>query len=77
MQQPMLMVRCPNCFHMVVIEEVNCGIFRHGMLSDGTPLPPHASKEECMKAKTGCGQPFQLVKIEGSGVYVAKKCGFI
>jgi hypothetical protein len=39
---------CPHCNHYVLIEKLNCGIFRHGILkSNNTQINPHASKEEC------------------------------
>jgi hypothetical protein len=76
MDQLMMMLRCPNCLHFVIIEQINCGIFRHGVLPNGQQLPPHASREECARAVSGCGKPFQVVKTE-SGGFVAKRCGFI
>ncbi len=61
---------CPHCGGAVFIEEVNCGIFRHGILKSGEQVPPHAPKEECdnlaqQEAIYGCGRPFQIVQIDG------------
>ena len=41
-------VECPHCKNPVLIEKLNCAIFRHGSLkSDGQQIDPHASKELC------------------------------
>jgi hypothetical protein len=59
-------VECPHCHCMVVIEQINCAIFRHGVFKHNfQPIPPHASKTECdqwVKNNEifGCGKPFQL-----------------
>ena len=45
-------------------EDVNCRIFRHLVLADGRPGPPHASREECIallrQGARGCGAAFRL-----------------
>ena len=57
---------CPSCKEFIIIEKLNCGIFRHGILkSDGSQINPHASKEECIYLKNndliiGCGSPFKI-----------------
>jgi hypothetical protein len=59
---------CPHCKDIVIIEQLNCCIFRHSVLkSDNTEIPPHASKDECdnyIKNNLiyGCGKPFQIIK---------------
>ncbi len=64
----MLEVICPHCNGSVVIEEMNCAIFRHGIFkTTGKQIPPHASKEECDKWVQkdeiyGCGKPFKVVE---------------
>jgi hypothetical protein len=41
-------VECPHCRCMVIIEQINCAIFRHGIYkSTGVQMNPHESKELC------------------------------
>lgn len=64
----MIIVSCPHCKESVVIEQINCNIFRHGVMKDtGKQLDPHLPKLECdaLKEKDliyGCGKPFSLSK---------------
>ena len=64
---------CPHCQVQIEIIEINCSIFRCGIIkSTGEQIPPHASKEEIEKLEIyGCGQPFRLV--EGK----LEKCDYI
>ena len=63
--QPVLI--CPHCKDFILIEQLNCGIFRHGVLkTTGKQVDPHASKEVCDDYITkeliyGCGKPFRIV----------------
>jgi len=58
---------CPNCNDPILIEKINCGIFRHGAYkATGKQIGPHSSKEKCDSLKQkdliyGCGKPFQIV----------------
>jgi hypothetical protein len=60
-------VQCPHCNDFVIIEELNCKIFRHGIfIKDGKQLDPHLSKEMCNyffseKMIYGCGKPFRII----------------
>lgn len=62
----MLVVSCPHCAGSVEIVELNCRIFRHGVVkATGQQMSPHAPKEECDRLADqqlifGCGKPFQL-----------------
>lgn len=62
-----MIVYCPNCNMPIEIVEVNCGIFRCGILKTTfQQIPPHCRKEECdhyVKEDLiyGCGNPFQLI----------------
>lgn len=62
----MLIVACPHCHGTVEIVELNCRIFRHGVLkASGQQMSPHASREECERLAEqqlifGCGKPFQI-----------------
>lgn len=54
---------CPHCGGIVIIEQINCGIFRHGTYKNGTQIPPHMPREECERIKDdiwGCGRPFRF-----------------
>ena len=54
---------CPSCGVLIEILEVNCAIFRCGIVkATGEQIPPHASKEEIEKLEIwGCGKPMRLV----------------
>ena len=77
-----IIVTCPHCNCLVVIEKLNCCIFRHGILkSNGTQIPPHLNKEECDRLSAnnlieGCGKPF-FVKKDENNLYFAKVCEYI
>ena len=66
----MSVIECPNCGISIEVLEINCRIFRCGVLKENMQqIPPHSSKEECdnfVKEDLiyGCGKPFQLVMIE-------------
>lgn len=73
---------CPNCSGEIQVlkTEVNCGIFRHGSLLDGTQLPPHTPQdvlELLIRSNSirGCGQPFSVQHFEGG--YKVSKCGWV
>ena len=59
-------IKCPHCQDPILIEEINCAIFRHGVFKNThQPIPPHASKVDCEEWKKkneiyGCGKPFRL-----------------
>ena len=75
-------VVCPHCKEPVLIEKLNCGIFRHGVSKvTGQQLAPHLDKQNCDSLKErdliyGCGKPF-LVKQEANGFFFAEVCGYI
>lgn len=77
----MLIVECPHCLGTVVIEQINCCIFRHGVLkTNGQQINPHASKETIdglvrNDSIYGCGLPFRLIRHENT--LVAIVCDFI
>jgi hypothetical protein len=63
-----IIVNCPHCNVPILIEQLNCRIFRHGILkSNNTQINPHASKEECdyyinNNLILGCGKPFRILE---------------
>lgn len=79
-----IITNCPHCKLIVVVnqKEINCAIFRHGVLKDtGKQIDPHSSKEICdCLAKEGkiygCGKPFKLVR-KNSFEWEALKCEYI
>lgn len=75
-------VTCPHCHEYVLIEEINCAIFRHGVLKDGlNQMNPHTPKGLCDSLVSrqeiyGCGKPFRLVQ-DKNGLYTAVICDYI
>jgi hypothetical protein len=59
-------MNCPHCDIPIMIEEINCGIFRCGIVKEtGLQLPSHLPEIECKKLIPyiwGCSKPFMLVK---------------
>jgi hypothetical protein len=61
-------LKCPHCKEYIIIEKLNCGIFRHGVIkTNGQQINPHASKEMCddlLKKNLiyGCGKPFRIIQ---------------
>ena len=76
-----IIVICPHCNIPILIEQLNCRIFRHGMLkSNNTQINPHASKEECQYFINngliyGCGKPFRIIKKEDK--FIIEICDYI
>ena len=74
-------VICPHCDEYVEILELNCKIFRHGILkSNNTQMNPHASEEECNflivnNLIYGCGKPFRIETIDN--IMKPFKCDYI
>lgn len=64
-EEPIL--KCPHCDEYIIIEKLNCGIFRHGQLiSNGKQINPHTQKDICdyYRSKNliyGCGKPFKIL----------------
>lgn len=75
----MILVHCPHCQQLIEIVELNCRIFRCGILKQtGEQLPPHLPKIECdrlVDAIYGCGKPFRIEESEQT--YVAVICDYI
>jgi len=63
-----IVVLCPHCNLCVLIEKLNCRIFRHGIIKKtGKQMDPHTPKELCdeyIKHEDiyGCGKPFMIVE---------------
>lgn len=76
-----LIIKCPHCEQPIIIEQINCGIFRHGIYkTDCTQIDPHSSKEICDELVRkniiyGCGKPFRITNIDGQ--FISTKCEYI
>ena len=63
---------CPHCSGQIIIykNEINCGIFRHGIFKDsGLQIDSHGSKEYCdnlviSNSIHGCSKPFKLLVVD-------------
>lgn len=78
----MFTVICPHCSDLIWIEQINCGIFRHGVFKHNhQQIPPHAPKEECehfisQNLIYGCGQPFRI-RLDVNGQPIVEICDWI
>ena len=74
-------VNCPHCNEFIIIEEINCKIFRHGVFRNNKmQIDPHSPKNICdyyIKNNLiyGCGKPFILTL--NDGIYKTEICGYI
>ncbi len=77
--QPIL--KCPHCNETVLIEQINCAIFRHGILKKNLKqIDPHALKELCdyfvqNDLIYGCGKPFRI--IVKNNIFETEICDYI
>ena len=75
-------IECPHCKEFIIIQEINCGIFRHGILkTTNEQIEPHLNKDRCDYLKSndliyGCGNPFQIIKKENNSIEI-KICDYI
>ena len=78
-----IIVICPHCFDPILIEQLNCCIFRHGVVkSTGQQVDPHLSKELCEhyirnQMIFGCGKPFRITLDPKIHTYQANICEYI
>ena len=74
-------VKCPHCNEFIIIEKINCGIFRHGIIkSTLKQMESHLPKDKCDQLKErnmifGCGKPFQILMVNGE--MVIQICDYI
>lgn len=74
-------VICPHCDELILIEKLNCCIFRHGVFKNShKQINPHLNKKECeMLVKEnkiyGCGKPFKII-VENN-IYKTIVCDYI
>ena len=75
-------IKCPNCDDLIIIEKLNCCIFRHGVIIESNKqIDPHSTKELCeyyIKNKLiyGCGKPYKII-INENNEYIPIKCDYI
>ena len=82
-----LVVECPHCGDPILIEKLNCCIFRHGVFKEnGSQMDPHTPKKLCdyyveKELIIGCGKPFKIIKNVNSknddDKFVAIICDYI
>ena len=71
-------IECPHCNTTILVEAMNCRIFRCGMYkSNGAQIDPHLDQINCERLYNdrliyGCGKPFR-VDMSGNSV----SCGYI
>lgn len=59
---------CEHCGETVIIEKINCGVFRHGVYKNtGKQISPHMGQKKCDKLIKdnliyGCGKEFKIPK---------------
>lgn len=76
-----LILLCPHCNKHIIIQKINCGIFRHGVIrTTGKQIRPHASRQTCEALIAndsiyGCGKPFRIIKIKNN--YTTEICDYI
>lgn len=76
-----IVLNCPHCNEPILIEQINCGIFRHGIYRENLKqMNPHENKIKCdsdfqNELIYGCGKPFQI-KIENDH-YSISICDYI
>ena len=74
-------INCPHCNEFIIIEKINCGIFRHGVYKKtNEQINQHSPKELCDKLYIenliyGCGKPFSINKINDA--LSVSKCEYV
>ena len=80
-QTGQLIITCPNCNEFIIIEKLNCCIFRHAVYKKtNKQIGPHTSQDKCEQLIKdnlifGCGKPFKIIKKDN--VYIAEICEYI
>ncbi len=77
-----IIINCPHCDDFVLIEELNCCIFRHGtLIASHEQISPHAPETLCIyyvdnNLIYGCGKPFKII-LNKNNEYIAVACDYI
>ena len=70
MERKELVITCPHCKDLIIIEKLNCGVFRHGVYKqNGKQIPQHLNKTLCDELASsnmiyGCGKPFHFDELD-------------
>ena len=73
-------LRCPHCDCEILINKINCKIFRHGVYKNNfKQINLHLDKNSCDKLIKnnliyGCDKPFELIL--NNNEYIAIKCDY-
>ena len=76
-----IVLTCPNCNEYVLIEKLNCKIFRHGVFKRTCrQINPHSTKTQCdlyveKQLIYGCGKPFFI--IIKNNIFFIEICDYI
>lgn len=79
--EKIIIVKCPHCNENIIIEEINCAIFRHGIYKNNLQqIDPHMKKDNCDELTKndeiyGCGKPFLIKKIDEN--WISEICDYI
>lgn len=77
-----IIINCPHCNQMIEIIELNCKIFRCGIMKKNfKQIDPHLCKDDCDKLKIkdkiyGCGKPFRII-VDSDNKYISEICDYI
>ena len=80
-QTGQLIITCPNCEEFIIIEKLNCCIFRHAVYKKtNKQIGPHTSQEKCEQLIKdnlifGCGKPFKII-VDGDKI-TTEICDYI
>ena len=76
-----IILTCPHCNSQILIEQLNCKIFRHGIFkANNTQINPHSSKQDCdyyinNNLIYGCGKPFKIIELNNE--FKTEMCEYI
>ena len=74
-------IKCPHCKKFILIEQINCAIFRHGVYkTNNEQVNPHLNELDCdnlikNKMVYGCCLPFKIIKENDK--YIAVICEYL
>lgn len=82
-----IILECPHCNGTIIVleKQLNCKIFRHGILKkNGKQIDPHFKKDDCERLLRdnliwGCGKPFKVFESikDQQKIYKAEICDYI
>jgi len=77
-----IIVECPKCKCSIIIEQLNCKIFRCGIYKNTyIQIPPHSNKDFIDNLLSqnkiyGCGEAFRII-MNNKNEYEAIKCSYL